>query len=114
MAAKDGELRIFMVSGEISGDVKASRLMASLRSSVHSQSVSPASKVAFSTSSSHPMIPMRPATTRHTSMARFTFVKVNSSSISSGSAMCALQLLDSVNMPSILAENPDLMIPQIL
>nr|DAD32223.1 TPA_asm: hypothetical protein HUJ06_011074 [Nelumbo nucifera] len=44
MAAKDGELRIFMVSGEISGDVKASRLMASLRSSVHSQSVSPASK----------------------------------------------------------------------
>ncbi|XP_010252592.1 PREDICTED: probable lipid-A-disaccharide synthase, mitochondrial [Nelumbo nucifera] len=31
MAAKDGELRIFMVSGEVSGDVIASRLMASLK-----------------------------------------------------------------------------------
>jgi len=31
MAARDGELRVFLVAGEVSGDSIASRLMASLR-----------------------------------------------------------------------------------
>lgn len=31
MAAKDGELRVFIVSGEVSGDSIGSRLMASLK-----------------------------------------------------------------------------------
>lgn len=31
MAAKDGELRVFIVSGEVSGDTIGSRLMASLK-----------------------------------------------------------------------------------
>ena len=31
MAAKHGELRVFIVAGEVSGDTIASRLMASLR-----------------------------------------------------------------------------------
>lgn len=31
MAAKDGELRVFIVAGEVSGDSIASRLMASLK-----------------------------------------------------------------------------------
>lgn len=31
MASKDGELRVFMVAGEVSGDALASRLMSSLK-----------------------------------------------------------------------------------
>lgn len=31
MAAKDGELRVFLVAGEVSGDTIGSRLMASLK-----------------------------------------------------------------------------------
>jgi len=31
MAARDGELRVFLVAGEVSGDSIASRLMASLK-----------------------------------------------------------------------------------
>jgi lipid-A-disaccharide synthase len=31
MAAKDGEFRVFLVAGEVSGDSIASRLMASLK-----------------------------------------------------------------------------------
>ncbi len=31
MAAKDGELRVFIVAGEVSGDTIGSRLMASLK-----------------------------------------------------------------------------------
>lgn len=31
MAAKDGELRVFVVSGEVSGDTIGSRLMSSLK-----------------------------------------------------------------------------------
>ena len=58
--------------------------------------------------------PTRPATTRQTSIALFTFMKLNSCSISSGIATCAFQLVDSVEIPSNLGENPDLTIPHTL
>uniref|UniRef100_A0A2P2J653 Uncharacterized protein n=1 Tax=Rhizophora mucronata TaxID=61149 RepID=A0A2P2J653_RHIMU len=47
-------------------------------------------------------------------MARFTFMNLNSSSISSGIAACALQLADRVEIPSSFGEKPDLIIPQTL
>ena len=59
-------------------------------------------------------LPIRPATTLHTSIALFTFMNLNSSSMSSGIVACALQLVDSVEIPSNLGENPVLMIPQTL
>lgn len=58
--------------------------------------------------------PIRPAMTRHTSIARFTCMNLNSSSISSGTAACARHPDDCVEIPSILGENPLLMIPQML
>uniref|UniRef100_A0A0A0KH58 Uncharacterized protein n=1 Tax=Cucumis sativus TaxID=3659 RepID=A0A0A0KH58_CUCSA len=58
--------------------------------------------------------PTRPATTRQTKIARFTLRNLNSSSMSSGIATCALQLFATVEIPSNLCENPDLIIPQIL
>nr|GMD14107.1 hypothetical protein Csa_6G187400 [Ipomoea batatas] len=58
--------------------------------------------------------PTRPAMTRHTSMARLTCMNLNSSSISSGTAAWARQPEDCVEIPSILGENPVLMIPQTL
>lgn len=47
-------------------------------------------------------------------MARFTCMNLNSSSISSGIATCALQLVDIVEIPSIFGENPVLIIPHTL
>ena len=59
-------------------------------------------------------LPTRPATTLNTCIALLTFMNRNSSSMSSGIVACALQLVDSMEIPSNLCENPLLMIPQML
>lgn len=53
-----------------------------------------------------------PATTLHSSIARLTFMKENSSSMSSGMDQWALSLLPMVDIPSSFGEKPPLIIPQ--